>query len=409
MHNNIMAAGSKDRPPMLATKRYPQWQSRFLRYVDTKLNGVALMKCILEGPYIPTSVIIPAELATENSPAIPERTAIEIVSTMSPDNKAHFEAEKEAIHLLLTGIGDEIYSTVDACKTAHEINKNADATPRYRNDNKSRQFGSQRRVNVVRDRENVQHDDEYNVFANVRQHSEQSKSTSNTCLVEKDDSVVTPDSPNMCDNDIQTDQNAEDEHAALANLIANLKLDVDENKKIQKKLKKANASLAHELEERKSILAKNRKTLEESNSIRDSCLVALQNKQTDFEKYKAFNDRTVDYDKLESPKGPTFNGKPTFANPKYLKMAQSEKPSLYVIPNDQSDPTDRLVPDREETLTLAEESRSKLYKDFVQPFDYTKLNSLYEIFKPASQGNHEQLANANEIRKKNVEKMFCES
>ncbi|GJR73933.1 hypothetical protein Tco_0086298 [Tanacetum coccineum] len=40
---------------------------------------------------------------------------------MSPENKAHFESEKEEIHLLLTGIGDEIYSTVDACKTAHEI------------------------------------------------------------------------------------------------------------------------------------------------------------------------------------------------------------------------------------------------------------------------------------------------
>ncbi|GKA91194.1 retrovirus-related pol polyprotein from transposon TNT 1-94 [Tanacetum coccineum] len=40
---------------------------------------------------------------------------------MSPKNKAHFESEKEVIHLLLTGIGDEIYSTVDACKTAHEM------------------------------------------------------------------------------------------------------------------------------------------------------------------------------------------------------------------------------------------------------------------------------------------------
>ncbi|GKC38150.1 hypothetical protein Tco_1050534 [Tanacetum coccineum] len=27
MHNNIMAAGSRDRPPMLATGRYAQWQS----------------------------------------------------------------------------------------------------------------------------------------------------------------------------------------------------------------------------------------------------------------------------------------------------------------------------------------------------------------------------------------------
>ncbi|GKB09069.1 hypothetical protein Tco_0837381 [Tanacetum coccineum] len=253
--------------------------------------------------------------------------------------------------------------------------------------------------------------------------------------VEKVDSNVIPDSPNMCDNDIQTDQNAEDERAALANLIENLKLDIDENKTIQKKLKKANASLTQELKECKSTLAKTSRTLGESNSIRDSCLIALQNKQTELEKYMAFNDRTVDYDKLKrklnetlgllaqkeidikeglklkayeisvvkkkhdelvkhslltklhyeglvkektkvitdlklkeekdidkmismekqlkflieivykrnqsiqtihmlAPKGPTFNGRPTFANPMYLKMAQSEKPCFYAIPND---------------------------------------------------------------------------
>ncbi|GKA94834.1 hypothetical protein Tco_0816872 [Tanacetum coccineum] len=116
------------------------------------------------------------------------------------------------------------------------------------------------------------------------------------------DSNVTPDSPDMCDNDIQDDQNdveCDDERVALANLIANLKLDVDENKKIQKQLKKANATLTQELTECKSILAETSRTLRESNSIRDSCLVALQNKQTEFERYKAFNDRTVKYDKLK--------------------------------------------------------------------------------------------------------------
>nr|GEY41199.1 hypothetical protein [Tanacetum cinerariifolium] len=79
-------------------------------------------------------------------------------------------------------------------------------------------------------------------------------------------------------------------------------------------------------------------------------------------------------------------------------MAQSEKLCLYEIPNDQSDPTNRLVPDREETLTLEKESRSKLNKDSVRPYDYTKLNSLYEIFKPASHEYYEQLAHANETR-----------
>ncbi|GJW63672.1 retrovirus-related pol polyprotein from transposon TNT 1-94 [Tanacetum coccineum] len=97
----------------------------------------------------------------------------------------------------------------------------------------------------------------------------------------------------------QHDVECDDERVALANLIANLKLDVDDNKKIQKQLKKANATLTQELTECKSILAETSRTLGESNSIRDSCLVALQNKQTEFERYKAFNDRTIDYDKLE--------------------------------------------------------------------------------------------------------------
>nr|GEZ50891.1 hypothetical protein [Tanacetum cinerariifolium] len=150
--------------------------------------------------------------------------------------------------------------------------------------------------------EQVQNYTGYNMFSNELLHSEQSKSINNTCVVDTNDSNVIPGSPDMCDNDIQNDQNdveCEDERAVLSNLIANLKLDMDENKKIQKKLKKANTSLAHELEQCKSILAKTSKTLEESNSVRDSCLVALQTKQTEFDKYKTCNDRNIDYDKLE--------------------------------------------------------------------------------------------------------------
>ncbi|GKB77962.1 integrase, catalytic region, zinc finger, CCHC-type containing protein [Tanacetum coccineum] len=579
MHNNIMAVGSRDRLSMLATGRYAQWQSRFLRYIDTRPNGDALRKFILEGPYQPTTVTILVVPTTENSPSIPERTAVKIILTMSPENKAHYESEKEAIHLLLIGIGDEIYSTVNACKIAslYEVNeiraeriaknanplalvaaaqqypdpyyqapkshksfappskqasstrsnastkfkgkeiakpitppsenKNVDTTLRYKNDNQTGQFGNQRTVTVAGARETVGSQvvqqtgiqcfncKEFGHFAkecrklkrvkDLTYHKENmllckqaekgvplqaeqvelawrqrmrrlmNKNVESTLQfygkdpgVEKDDSNVTPDSPDMCDNDIQTEQNAEDERAALANLIANLKLDVDENKKIQKQLKKANASLAHELKECKSILAETSRTLGESNSIRDSCLIALQNKQTEFERYKALNDRTVDYDKLErklnetlgllaqkeidikeglkvkayeisvvkekhdelvkqslltkshfegivkektkvitdlklkeekdidkmismekqlkflneivykrnqsiqtihmlAPKGPTFNGRPTFANLMYLKRAQSKKPCLYEILNDQSDLANRLVPDRE--------------------------------------------------------------
>ncbi|GKF89579.1 hypothetical protein Tco_0263542, partial [Tanacetum coccineum] len=150
--------------------------------------------------------------------------------------------------------------------------------------------------------EQVQYDTDDNVFANDIQHFEQSESITNTCAVETGDSNVIPDLPDVCDNDIQDDQNdveCDDERVALANLIANLKLDVNENKKIQKQLKKANATLTQELTKCKSILAETSRTLGESNSIQDSCLVSLQNKQTEFERFRAFNDHTIDYDKLE--------------------------------------------------------------------------------------------------------------
>ncbi|GKA09073.1 retrovirus-related pol polyprotein from transposon TNT 1-94 [Tanacetum coccineum] len=616
MHNNIMAASSRDRPPMLATRSYAQWQSRFLRYIDTIPNGDALRKCILEGSYQPTTVTIPVVPATADSPAVPEQTAVKTILTMSPENKAHYESEKEAIHLLLTGIGDEIYSTVDACKTAHEmwiaierlqqgeslniqdvktnlfwkfgkftshdgesmesyysrfykmmnemirnnltvatmqvnvqflqqlqpewsrfvtivkqqhdldtvsyhklfdvlkqyqkevneiraerIAKNAnplalvaaaspypdpyyqapkshkpyaptskqssstrsnastkfkgkdiakpitppsksaseeDSDPEqaqrdkdmqknlaliakyfkkiYKPTNNNLRTSSNSKKQEGRYYSKVHNDAEYNVFANVRQHSEQPESTSNTCLVEKGDSNVTPDSLDMYDNDIQTDQNAKDERVALANLIANLKLDVDKNKKIQKQLKKANASLAHELNKCKSILAKTSRTLRESNIVKEkhdelvkqSLLTKSHYKGLVKEKTKVIMDLKLkeekDIDKIISmekqlkflneivykrnqsiqtihmlaPKGPTFNGRPTFANPMYLKKAQSEKPCLYEILYDQSDPANRLVPDREETLTLKKESRSKLNKDLVRPYDYTKLNKLVD-------------------------------
>ncbi|GJX01099.1 retrovirus-related pol polyprotein from transposon TNT 1-94 [Tanacetum coccineum] len=110
-----------------------------------------------------------------------------------------------------------------------------------------------------------------------------------------------------------------------------------------------------------------------------------------------------------APKGSTYNGRPTFANPTYLKKAQSEKPCLYEIPYDTSDLANIFDPDREETLTLEQESRLKLNKDLVKPYDYTKQNSLYEIFKPPSREYLDQLAHANEVRKKIWRKSFTQN
>nr|GEY83521.1 hypothetical protein [Tanacetum cinerariifolium] len=557
--------------------------------------------------------------AAGDSLAVPEHTVVETPMNMSPENKAHFLAEKEAIHLILTGIGDEIYSTVVACQTAQEMweaierfyklmnemirnnltvttmqvnvqflqqlqpewsrlarnanplalvataqadqdqyyqtsrshkshapsskpliptrshtstrhkgkeiakpitppfetaseedsdleqaqrdkdmqknlalvakyfkkiykptnnnlrtssnskNKNVDTTPRKLERVKDSAYHKEKMLLCKQAEQGVplqaeQYDwladmdkevDEqeleahYSYMAKIQ---EQSESVSNTCLVETDDSNVIPDSPDTCEDDIQNEQHdvkSDDERVALANL----KLDVDENKKIQKQLKKANTTLAQELKECKVILAETSKSLGESIIIRDSCLVALQTKQTEFEKYKAFDDRTIDYDKLKrklnealgqlaqkdtvikeglktkayelsvvkekhdelikqslltkshyeglvkqktkvitnlklgeehdiekmisvekqltflneviykrsqsirtihmmAPKVSTYKGRPTFANPRYLKQAQSEISCLYMFPYDQNTHANRLIPDGEETLAI---------------------------------------------------------
>ncbi|GJR88807.1 hypothetical protein Tco_0212818 [Tanacetum coccineum] len=74
-----------------------------------------------DSPYTPYTIIIPVVPATYDSLEVPERTTVETLLNMSPENKEHYQSEKEAMHFLLTGIGDEIYSIVDACKTAHDM------------------------------------------------------------------------------------------------------------------------------------------------------------------------------------------------------------------------------------------------------------------------------------------------
>ncbi|GKA45952.1 hypothetical protein Tco_0738748 [Tanacetum coccineum] len=95
---------------MTETERYAQWRSRLLRYIDTRPNGDALRKCILKGPYTPMIVTTPVVLATEDSLAVPEQTTVETDMIWNYKYRAHFESKKEAIHLILTGIGGKYTS-----------------------------------------------------------------------------------------------------------------------------------------------------------------------------------------------------------------------------------------------------------------------------------------------------------
>nr|GFC45013.1 hypothetical protein [Tanacetum cinerariifolium] len=51
LHNAIMEAGSKDRPPMFAPGNYVQWKSIIKRYIDTKPNHELIYYCLKNPSY----------------------------------------------------------------------------------------------------------------------------------------------------------------------------------------------------------------------------------------------------------------------------------------------------------------------------------------------------------------------
>ncbi|GJS77023.1 retrovirus-related pol polyprotein from transposon TNT 1-94 [Tanacetum coccineum] len=272
MQNKILAGGSKDRPPMLGSRRYSQWRSRFLRYIDTKPNGEGLRKNILSGPYVPSTVLVQVVAATEGNPAIQQHTTIETVLNMTLENKEHFMSEKEAIFLLLTGIGDDIYSTVDACKTANEM---WIAIERL-------QPGKEIAKPVTPQSESVSEEDSDPEQAQEWD-KDSAKEFGTPCkLLELGKLYEDPGSA----TEGYSALTARD----LVTMQRNNRKPMHFQAKIQEVLPEESSSTEQLLEQGSG----------EATSCRDSCLIALQNKQNELEKYIAFNDRTIDYDILQT-------------------------------------------------------------------------------------------------------------
>ncbi|GJR92341.1 hypothetical protein Tco_0264515 [Tanacetum coccineum] len=82
------------------------------------------------------------------------------------------------------------------------------------------------------------------------------------------------------------------------------------------------------------------------------------------------------------------------------------KNHVYKVPYDKDDLANIFAPNCDETLILEAESRSKLDKDLVKPYDYTYQNSLYELFTTQTQKSLDQLYFAMKLRKKLWRKYF---
>nr|GEX28805.1 integrase, catalytic region, zinc finger, CCHC-type, peptidase aspartic, catalytic [Tanacetum cinerariifolium] len=105
---------------MLAPGNYVQWKSRIKRYIDTKPNHELIHHCLKNPPYKFTWADKEV-LISEGSLVTRTESYIETYKTVSQDICDQLNAEAEAVQIILTGIDNDIYSTVDACPNACEI------------------------------------------------------------------------------------------------------------------------------------------------------------------------------------------------------------------------------------------------------------------------------------------------
>ncbi|GJZ14727.1 hypothetical protein Tco_0550404 [Tanacetum coccineum] len=112
-------------------------------------------------------------------------------------------------------------------------------------------------------------DDNYNVFANDREHPKQPESINDTYLEEQDDTNITTDSLDMSTNRETVDQDDDDlarERDLLASLIDKLKCEIDDSKNRNKLLESSNKNLVDKLKGEIEDFKTKNKSLKSSNN-----------------------------------------------------------------------------------------------------------------------------------------------
>nr|GEZ32796.1 retrovirus-related Pol polyprotein from transposon TNT 1-94 [Tanacetum cinerariifolium] len=296
----------------------------------------------------------------------------------------------------------------------------------------------------------VSNDDHYNVFAIESAHSEQSKPVHDTYPIEQDAHTVIIDSLDMSYDREEIDHNddnhdLDNERELLASLIEKLKCEIDESKNRNKFSETSNKLLIEKLKgeirdfknKNKSLESLNNHFKEVNNKLSETnnllytdfkkseaelarqmknklsahpetISILSQQKEAQIKLYKTRDDKELDkvialenkvkvLDNIVYKTGQSvqtmnmLNNKcrTSFAKPEFLKKAQRENPHLYDIGCYNDNLSLMLASESNEVIRLEKETRSKL-SDLIRPFDYDKLNNLYDLFVPQREKSYEQ-------------------
>ncbi|GJX09119.1 hypothetical protein Tco_0198978 [Tanacetum coccineum] len=116
---DIYAAGSENRPPMLNKENYVPWSSRLLRYAKSRPNGKLIYNSIMNGPYVRRMIPEPGD--ADREVPVNETFHEQTDDELTEKELKQVEADDQAIQTILLGLPEDIYAAVDSCETAQEI------------------------------------------------------------------------------------------------------------------------------------------------------------------------------------------------------------------------------------------------------------------------------------------------
>nr|GEX56309.1 retrovirus-related Pol polyprotein from transposon TNT 1-94 [Tanacetum cinerariifolium] len=108
---DIYAAGSESRPPMLNKQNYVPWSSRLLRYAKSRPNGKLIHNSILNGPYVRRMIPEPGD--ANHKVTIIETFHVQTADELFDKEIKQIKADDQAIQTILLSLPEEIYAAVD--------------------------------------------------------------------------------------------------------------------------------------------------------------------------------------------------------------------------------------------------------------------------------------------------------
>ncbi|GJR13164.1 hypothetical protein Tco_0795816 [Tanacetum coccineum] len=116
---DIYAADSENRPPMLNKENYVSWSSCLLRYAKSRPNGKLIYNSIMNGPYVRRMIPEPGD--ADHEVHVNEKFHEQTNDELTEKELKQVEADDQAIQTILLGLPEDIYAAVKSCETAQEI------------------------------------------------------------------------------------------------------------------------------------------------------------------------------------------------------------------------------------------------------------------------------------------------